>query len=102
MALMGEGRELRLGLSGARPDGACEKTTTHWPTLKKMRKIINETLIDFQFACTHTHTRIDSYDRHLLYKLGDTKVLGLHGPHFQPAAAAISRGGCPCEAARHL
>lgn len=33
MALMGEGRELRLGLSGARPDGACEKTTTHWPTL---------------------------------------------------------------------
>lgn len=31
---MGEGRELRLGLSGARPDGACEKTTTHWPTLQ--------------------------------------------------------------------
>lgn len=34
VALIGEGRELRLGLSGARPDGACEKTTTHWPTLR--------------------------------------------------------------------
>ena len=32
VALMGEGRELRLGLRGARPDGAWEKTTTHWPT----------------------------------------------------------------------
>lgn len=29
VALMGEGRELRLGLSGARPEGAWEKTTTH-------------------------------------------------------------------------
>lgn len=35
MALMGEGRELRLGLSGVRPDGACEKTTTHWPTCRQ-------------------------------------------------------------------
>lgn len=32
VALMGEGRELRLGLRGARPDGAWENTTTHWPT----------------------------------------------------------------------
>lgn len=32
VALIGEGRELRLGLRGARPDGAWEKTTTHWPT----------------------------------------------------------------------
>jgi len=31
-ALMGEGRELRLGLRGARPVGAWEKTTTQRPT----------------------------------------------------------------------
>lgn len=29
VALMGEGREFRLGLRGARPEGAWEKTTTH-------------------------------------------------------------------------
>lgn len=34
VALMGEGRELRLGLRGARPEGAWEKTTTHWPTFE--------------------------------------------------------------------
>lgn len=45
---MGEGRELRLGLSGARPDGACEKTTTHWPTLcvKKRTSWEEEALVN--------------------------------------------------------
>lgn len=31
---MGDGREFRLGLSGARPLGAWLKTTTHCPTWK--------------------------------------------------------------------
>lgn len=34
VALMGEGREFRLGLSGALPLGAWLKTTTHCPTLQ--------------------------------------------------------------------
>lgn len=35
VALMGEGREFRLGLSGALPLGAWLKTTTHCPTCKR-------------------------------------------------------------------
>lgn len=37
VALMGEGREFRLGLSGALPLGAWLKTTTHCPTCKGRR-----------------------------------------------------------------
>lgn len=38
VALIGDGREFKLGLRGARPLGAWLKTTTHWPTCKREKR----------------------------------------------------------------
>lgn len=42
LALMGDGREFRLGLRGAWPEGAWEKTTTHWPTCRRRAGLLPE------------------------------------------------------------
>lgn len=43
----------------------------------------------------------DKKDKNVLYKLGGTKAPELHGPRFQPAAAATSMVLHPCEEATH-
>ena len=54
VALIGDGREFKLGLSGALPLGAWLKTTTHCPTWKARLVLSSDRSFNYR-TCYHEH-----------------------------------------------